>query len=629
MNKIVSGLSILAGRRTGRALGVLAVAAVALAVFNRVALVSGLDAVPGDVGDGRFNLAVLEHWYRVALGAEPWASPGFYFPVPGVLGYSDALVLLAPEYGAARWAGLDPVAALAVTLMAASALGFAGMVLFLRRLLGLVWPATLAGAGAFATGTVLYQSLSVGHVQMMTVEALPWFACLAWCYARDGGRQAGGRWAGAAMALLLAAILSTSFYVGWFVGIQLLVMAAVGLVMALSFAGAGRTLAEAGSWLAGRRRSLLVTGAVLVLGLVPFLVLYGPVALHSAGRPWEEVARTLPDVAQLLEARGNGVWGPVAVALWPALSGQGGEMGKGLSWGLLLVFLLTLVRMAWRPATSLSPELRRLVLVLGASVIVCWLLMLRVDGWSPWALVYQGIPGGRGIRSVFRFNLVLSFSVATVAAIGLHAAWCGARGLGGPAPVRMGGRVAVALVAAALIAEQVNVLPGILSRSRDFAEIAAIQPPPPTSCRALVLLPAAPLPAYHRWSHQLGMVMLAQAWGLPTLNGYSGSAPAGWALFDPTDGVGYRRAVVAWADRYAVWERLCGIDPEARRWFPVSRADLIPASLVIDPLGASPPNPDQGFAPEPTKADGPWNPGFDAGPGASRSWWGFKGAKPP
>ncbi len=554
-------ITMAVAQRLAKGLAVLAVAGFALALFNRVALLSGFEAVPGDPGDGRFNLAVLEHWYRVTLAAEPWGSPGFFFPVPGVLGYSDALVLLAPDYVAARWAGLGPVAALATTLMVASALGFAGMMVWLRGGLGLAWPAALAGAGAFAAGTALYQSLTVGHVQMMTVEALPWLAWLLWRYTRTGGGAVG-----AAAAALLAALLVSSFYVGWFVGVYLLVMAGVGLAMAVFLAGPRGTLAAVRRWLGARARSLPVVAAALGLGLVPFLVLYGPVALHSAGRPWSEVMPTLPDPGQWLEARGNALWGPVAGALWPELAGRGGELGKGLSWGLLLVFAATVVRLASGPVAAVAPGTRRLALVLGAGVVVCWLLMLRVDEWSLWSLVYQGMPGGRSIRSVFRFNLVLSFAVATVAAVGLHGAWQRARAAT---------KAVVGLVAMALIVEQINLLPGTLSRSRDFAGTEAAAPAPGV-CRALVRLPATPSPAYHRWSHQLGAVMVAQAWGLPIINGYSGLAPADWRLFDPTDRTGYRLAVVAWANRYHLWEGLCGLDPEAGRWFPVAPADLMP-----------------------------------------------------
>ena len=528
------------------------VALVALLVFLRVAVLTGFDAVPGFLGDGLFNLAVLEHWYRVALGAEPWGSPSWFYPVPGGLGMSDALVLLAPPYVLARFAGAGPLAGLGLTQATMAALGIAGMLVFLRRLLGLVWPAALAGAVAFGTGTAVYESLAVGHVQLLAVELVPWFAAAALVSIR----QDQARWPVAA-ALVMAGMLSTSFYVGWFVGLETLVLLVPSLLVCRH---------ALPGWLGRRKAAFALALVVLAVALVPFAVLYGPVALHAAPRPWAEVASTLPGPAQLFEARGNALWGAVAEALMPGPAHGGGELGKGLSWGLTALFLGTLGRLAAGPLVAVAPATRRLALLLGASVLVGWLLMLDLGGVSLWALVYRWLPGGTGIRSVFRFNLVLAFPVTTVAAIGLDVLWRRTGDAGA------GVVVAGALTALVMI-EQVNLMPNVLSRSRDFALVDA-QPPAPAACRSFVLLPAAPDPALHRWSRQMVAVLIAQARGIATLNGYSGMAPPGWALFDPTDQAGYRRAIVAWADAQGVWPGLCGLDPDQRYWFPLIRGEL-------------------------------------------------------
>ena len=528
-------------------------ATLALLVFLRAAVLSGFDAVPGFLGDGRFNLAVLEHWHRVALGAESWRSPGWFHPVPDVLAMSDALALLAPPYVLARLAGADPVAALGLTQAAAVAVGLAGALLFLRRLLGLVWPAALAGAVAFATGSALFMTVAGGQVQVITVELVPWFAAAVLLTLR----RSEARWPVAA-ALLLAGMLSTSFYIGWFTGLETLMVA----VLALPASGGALP-----GWLGRRRLALAAALAVLLLALLPFAALYGPAALHAPPRPWETVALTLPDLGQLLQVRDNLFWGALGRTLMPGVPySSTDEMGKGLSWGLTALFLATLCRLALGAKAASEPATRRLALVLGASVLVGWLLMLRIGDFSLWSLLYRWVPGGGAIRSVFRFNLVLAFPVATVAAIGLDALWRRADGLRGARPAAL-------LLGALVMAEQINLTPTVLSRSRDFAEVEAM-PPAPAACRSFVLLPAAPDPDLRRWSRQTVALMIAQARGLPTLNGYSGMAPPGWGLFNPTDREGYRRAIVAWADAQRLWPGLCGVDPGQRRWFPLTRSDL-------------------------------------------------------
>ena len=95
-----------------------------LLVFYRCFFLSGFDLMPGD-GDTKFNLVILEHWFRVAQGLEGWRSPNFFFPKEETLGYSDGLVLLAPPYIAARFAGLLPFHALQAMAMVWSLVGYA------------------------------------------------------------------------------------------------------------------------------------------------------------------------------------------------------------------------------------------------------------------------------------------------------------------------------------------------------------------------------------------------------------------------------------------------------------------------------------------------------------------------
>ena len=525
----------------------------AAGVFLRTPLLSGFDAASGNLGDGRFNLAVLEHWYQVALGGESWRSPVWFHPVVGVLGMSDALALIAPPYVLARFAGATPVAALGLTQAALLALGMAGMLLFLRRLLGLAWPAVLAGTVAFAAASGLAFSIAIGHLQLITVELLPWFAAAVLLTLR----RPEACWPVAA-ALLLAGMLTTSFYVGWFAGLEMLLLAALAAPLSAS---------ALPGWLRRRRLGLGLALAAFALALVPFALLYGPVVNQAPPRPWEMVALTLPDLSHLFEARANALWGPVGEALAPGLALGGGELGKGLSWGLTALFLATFVRLALAPVAGLDPLTRRLALVLGASVLAGWALMLKIGGTSLWWLIYHGVPGGGTIRSVFRFNLVLAFPVAVVAALGLDLLWR-------HGAVRPRGRWAVAALAALVMVEQLNLAPGMISRSRDFADFEKL-PPAPADCRAFVLLPAHPDPFLHKWSHQTGALVLAEERGLPTLNGYSGMEPRGWALYDPTNHDGYRRALVAWADAHGLWPGLCGVDPDQRRWFPLTRDDMV------------------------------------------------------
>ena len=92
-------------------------AVLSLAMFFRELIGSGFDLIPGGLSDARFLIAILEHWRTVLLRGAPMASPPFFAPEVGVLGYSESMVLFAPPYIAWRALGLDRYLAFTATLV--------------------------------------------------------------------------------------------------------------------------------------------------------------------------------------------------------------------------------------------------------------------------------------------------------------------------------------------------------------------------------------------------------------------------------------------------------------------------------------------------------------------------------
>jgi hypothetical protein len=88
--------------------------------FLTVGLVIGLLAgplwlqgmVPGDLGDSRYNLYILEHGYRWLSGRDPsLLSPTFFYPYPGTLFWSDTHLGTVIVYSAFRALGVSPYSA--------------------------------------------------------------------------------------------------------------------------------------------------------------------------------------------------------------------------------------------------------------------------------------------------------------------------------------------------------------------------------------------------------------------------------------------------------------------------------------------------------------------------------------
>lgn len=560
-------------------------AIILLLVFHHAVFQSGFDQVNGDIIDTRFNVAILEHWFRVIQGRDPWLSLNFYYPATGTLGYSDALLLLTPPYLLSRLADVSAFHALQITVLLATITGFAGTLLFLRGVLGLALPVAVTAAVAFAGNTALSQSLGSGHIQLLATMGIPWLACLIVAYLR-ALRWRRGLPYGAAAGALLGALLYTSFNTGWFIAVQLLVIGVLFSAAALLKRGI-RALTGAAKMAMAMWWHWPTLALVTAASLTPFLLTYLPVVTATGGRTYQEVAISLPQPIDLIHPLSNLIWDPIVTALIPALAGHTGELGKGLTGGLLAVFAATLVWLLLRrhprfrgglqppPGSDRTRLQHRVAGVLGLSVLVCWSLMVEIDHVSLWAWVYRIIPGAIGVRAVFRFNLILVFSVMVVAAIGLHLAWTAGTGR-----IR---RTLVTLLGLMIAAEQINAFDNRLSQRQHFAPLTTL-PPAPAQCRSFVLFPAFTDPDRPRFAYQTDAITLAQHHNLPTVNGYSGMAPPFWSLADPADRIGYGVGLIDWTDRNALWTGLCAADLGRRAWVPLTRADLIRrAGLTLSP----------------------------------------------
>ena len=123
-------------------------------------------------------------------------------------------------------------------------------------------------------------------------------------------------------------------------------------------------------------------------------------------------------------------------------------------------------------------------------VLLVWLLMLKIGGMSLWWLIFKLIPGAGSIRAVYRFQHVLAFPIALVAAIGVHQLINWAKGLALSHVKRNVMLVASAVVCLLLIAEQFNI--GSLadySKQQQHNMLARIGKPPPQA-KVFALLPA-------------------------------------------------------------------------------------------------------------------------------------------
>jgi hypothetical protein len=539
-----------------------------LAFVYREFLSSGFNLIAGNVGDNRFVIAILEHWRAVIHGKAFFTSPNFFWPEQGVLGYSESMFLFAPPYIAARTIGLDPYLAFELTQMSFKAIGFFSMLWLLRSCIRVTWSTALVGSVLFTLSNLYF--ISAGHGHLTTVVLVPLLAallCTGW-RSYGGEHRILGLVYGGLFGLLLALVLFTSFYIGWFAAL------ASGVVIVTTFIYRTfhvRMLSLSCNWVNTMKHRAPVLAAALLLfslAIIPFLITYLPILKQTGGRDFREVLIYSATPIDLLNVgRENWMWGRSLdeVRIW--LSGTPmapSEAQRG--WPPLTVALLAggvflgFRRQGCRSSPCSSRDAQRfMTAVLSASFVTCWALSLKFGDRSLWWLIFKFVPGSSAIRVAPRFNLVINVLVVVVVCLVLNEL---------SKEVRRSRRIAFWTLSALLIAEQINTSRShVIRRDSEMAILNRVRRPPTTCASFFLAYPVRRGGAISLVADQIDAMLIARLRNLPTLNGYSGWVPPGWDLTVLTKD--YLPRVRRWAMSRQVTTGLCGLDLRDGSWSPV------------------------------------------------------------
>jgi hypothetical protein len=267
----------------------------------------------------------------------------------------------------------------------------------------------------------------------------------------------------------------------------------------------------------------------------------------------------------------NWLWGKMLYSTMVGLNSRpmAQELTKGVPCFLLLTFLASLIyfirkiihyRLAKTQQGSYkivvdgkeANDDEKLILLaasLGVAVLLAWLLMLKIHNYSLWWLVVRLIPGAGCIRAVYRFQHVLAFPLAIVIAIGVHLFIKYVTGHSHSYVKRSVYFIALGFFGLLLLGEQFNT--GSLanySKQQQLNMLANISHPP-LQAKVFALLPDEGLKK-SPFEAQIDAMIIAQKYGLCTINGYSGQFPPGWSMVYDFDKPEYIFALGRWIQRY-------------------------------------------------------------------------------
>jgi hypothetical protein len=515
-------------------------------------LLSGFDVYFGG-DDNRLLVSLLEHWFRFFSGLEgDWRSPRFFYPERNVLAFSDAFFLYAFPYSIFRTLGVEPSNSFMLVIAVLSAIGFVSFMRLSITLFGaMAWTAAV-GAFLFVFADMI--AMKMVHAQSYCAMLLPVVVYLAARAYKADSREVAMVFATAGGALH-AFIFFTAFLTGWFFTFSCV----LALVVYCVLAGRARSIAFARFVFNKKRSVLLAYLLAFAIGLLPFALLYAPVVFDGRRHSALEFVRYQPSFWDIINVGPrNFLWGSFlgSVGIVEREGRAFWEMEIGYSpivfatWVTLVC--LTAIRIWRNPIDATLTD--RIIVTLGVTLILSWLIQLNYFGFQPWQAVRYLVPGAIGVRTTFRMQIVSNFGACILVVLALERIQ--ARWRSASLPI-----VGLAVV---MLIEQVDTqTPLTNSRSEEWAWMSAV-PSPPADCRVFYIVPGAKGVKF-QGTHQVDAALVATFFGIPTINGNSSVFPRDWEFRDVARS-DYVDAMRRWINQHSLSEGLCGLEPRTGRW---------------------------------------------------------------
>ena len=517
---------------------------------------SGFNRVGGNTGDTRLEVYLSEQWFLVLKGSQPWRDPPFFFPVKGVLGYTDTYFLYQVFFTPFHLLRADPFLSFQLTIIAMSLMGFACFVVLARELFHAPLALALIGALVFTFANSLW--VHAGSAQLYGIYFAPPIALIGLAAWRTRQRRPLlSITLATAFGVLLSLFLFSTYYVAWFSIFACVVIFAFSFVFAPRVATKEVLGALKSGW-----RSLLGALVGFAIGILPFLLTYVPV-LHDLGsRKYGDAlfyAAKWNDVINV--GAGNSLWGNLFHNSWSSPSPASYEVSYAITPILMLTVVFGALVILWALITRVALFTRplRVVMALCCTAILFALLPINTQIGSLWVIVWH-LPGASAIRAIDRIQ-VANNMVAALALVAL-----GTEALRHWRRIQTATmlRVLVALVLVVILAEQLNTTSATqMRRSAQTALLTAV-PPVPAGCTTFFVTDSVRNHLLF-YEYQTAAMMISQRVDLPTLNGYSGDIPPGWNLEEPAR-PGYLAYVKQWTAAYGLTTGVCALDLGTKRW---------------------------------------------------------------
>jgi len=472
---------------------------------------SYLQTDPGDSRSINFRLEHIFRWLTNHPGHTGLWDPPIFYPLKGVLAYSDTLLTLAPIYWIWRFLGCAPEVSFSLWMMTLCVMNYALALLLLHRSLGVGPLAASLGAYLIAFGNCRIAQL--GHQQLLSHAFV-----LAAIYAlvkifgpivpeesdAEPTKVTRRVWIGA-FFLFFAAQFYAGYYTGYFLFLVVMI-AALWSICLKRFRKRFWELLRV-DWVAIAGGSMLA-----VVLLLPLAVRYLRVAkeLGVVQCKLDGIARVTTYLWMGWDNLLYGWTGNLALFNRPLFYYLGHEQ----RWGLGLLTTAVLLWFFWRYREKAGVHLIFLIIV---TALVAFTYF--PGGICLWPIWYHTLPGIQGIRVMARMNMLLLIPAGMAVSMLVHR-------------YRKDRTKLILVVAVALFCclEQVR-KPHFYNHELYQRRVNTIVQSLNENCEAFFL--SELYPKQPVWVSQLDSAWASLLSGIPSITGYSGKFPFNNAIRTP------------------------------------------------------------------------------------------------
>lgn len=491
-------------------------------------IISHFNIMPGDIGDERFVIYILNHWYNVFIGKESFFVLNFFYPNKSVLGYSDAFFIFGVIYSFFRALGYNYFTSLQILYVFLITFGYLTFFLFFRKILKVNLLFSIIGSLLLVNLNAIQNQF--GHAQLMGFYFYPLLVYLVCSYInakKVGHKQLSWIYL-ISFSVFLGLVFFSSYYVAWFFVFSLIIFILSYMTLQFIDHSINETVLYFYNFAKSNFLQLIVGFFVFIVSLIPFFITYLPVVLSGRSFPFSATLYYSPGGKDLINVGGsNYLWSPL-LEFFHFNFGNTIEITSGFTLIFLLIFLILIVAYFKFRLKKTSNKEKIIFSIALTSLIIILLIVKFNDRFSLWYFVYHMVPGAKAIRALGRYLIVSQMLAAVFIVYNLNYVYKKLTLRNKRNLINYTLSILIIFISVALFLEQGNKGYFYLKKNSQIVFLSKFNSK--KQCKYFFIQQKQNLAAEPQWRYQVDALMVSMKLDIPTINGYSGLSPSKWHL---------------------------------------------------------------------------------------------------